>query len=124
MRDAREHDPPRRITWDIITREAKKLIANEFQLLNPMKVFYSTSFMTACRFCISRTGHPALSEYELRDFARYMRENRLEVIELDLSEDEEEDLQEGCGYEDQPGHQKIPKEDSRGRRETCTGCQR
>ena len=90
MRDAREHDPPRRITWDIITREAKKLIANKFQLLNPMKVFYSTSFMTACRFCISRTGHPALSEYELRDFARYMRENRLEAIELDLSEDEEE----------------------------------
>ena len=46
--------------------------------------------MTACQFCICRTGHPALSEYELREFARYMRENRLETIELDLSEDEEE----------------------------------
>ena len=45
----------------------------------------------ASQFCNSRTGHPALSEHELRDFARYMRENRLETIELDLSEDEEEE---------------------------------
>ena len=91
MRDAREHDPPRRITWDIITREAKKKTdSKQISSVESYEGFLFNFIMTACQLCISRTGHPALSEYELRDFARYMRENRLETIELDLSEDEEE----------------------------------
>ena len=39
MRDAREHDPPRRITWDIITREAKKTDSKQISSVKSYESF-------------------------------------------------------------------------------------